>query len=559
MEMEFVTTSLPKLKIDESTVIDPRHTFEFGMIYADKPFSLLTPEHGFVAEIYIPPVGDSIPEGAQPVGARDRDDIPRFRYLEMLNEEKKKIRKYSQVKVIRCIIDESSDYTVGLRSVFGLREQLQEGDHEFWIGKLGHLHIAGSFLSGYSSMNLVINGRTYCMQDIWVTEKLFPTHKNVEISVVLGRDFLCLNPGLILEPIFRGKAVDLVPWNTGYDGENFEINSRGELIAYVSGYDEEGMAHTKTSPKASHHGYFGVFFGQNSDYNMSMQCTSEDSPLNEAAVVEGALCVVYTAVMGRMETFNSIRIRTDSQGVIDMLKPGGKLKEYEKRDWTTSKGKKLNLHKIFNSWAKVVLPELDAVDWDCFNKDMIVFEKVDKKSKGLQAARHLAQSGKDSQLFYTGDRGICALDSKHDWEDYLFTHVPVCTRDQVVRVRHPREAFIKNRKLASDKAPHEDQPFTPPQIAQLLLAGFFPQKAILGVIPFAKALEKERTFSALQILAISGPQFIEDVLEIAMKEGRVEDYVELLSAKNGEFCFSDDPDEESADVVIGLGLGDRAV
>ncbi|KAL0633406.1 hypothetical protein Q9L58_007719 [Maublancomyces gigas] len=545
-----VTTRLPVL--EEEAVVEQQDTFRLGMIFASKPLSLLTPEHGFLAELHTIP--SHLPQRNLAGIAGNYADTPRFRRVERLENEKKAFFEHSQVKRVRCIIDESSDYSVATRSSVGVRSWLQDEEKDAWIARIGNIHLANTFLVGTQIMNLVIHGRIYCME-IWVVEELFPGHKKVDAQIVLGKDFLRLSPGLVLMPVFRGDAVDLIPWDSGYRGEDFVINGKGELVAYICGHEEEGPVGPRGRIGPSR-GYFGIYFGPNSDYNMSMQCTGDnESPLSEAAVVEGAVCVVLTVLIGRMATWTSIRIRTDAQSVVNILNPNGILEEYESRNWATKKGKILNLHKAFKYWADTIRPELQAASFPWMKKDILVFEKVDKKTKGLQAARHLARSARDSSQFSTGDLGATVFENKHEWDGYLFTHVPSANRS-LVRFRYPREAFIKNRKLASAKAPREES-FTPSKIAQIFLAKFFPPEGIINIIPFAGALEKDQMFSALQILGLSGPAFTEEVLKIAKKKGILRDSVDLLSIDNGEFRFSNEPDEWGAEeVTIALGLGD---
>lgn len=545
-----ITTRLPIL--EEGTVVEQHNTFRLGMIFASKPLSLLTPEHGFAADLHTIP--SHLPQKNLAGNTGSYDDTPQFRRVERLENEKKAFFEHSKVKPVRCIIDESSDYTVTSKSSIGVQSWLRKEEKHAWIAKIGHLHLADSFLLGTQIMSLAIHGRIYCME-VWVVEELFPGHRGVDVQIVLGKDFLRLSPGLILMPVFRGDAVDLVPWDSGYRGEDFEINGKGELVAYICGHEEEGSV-GPGGRKGPNRGYFGIYFGPNSDYNMSMQCmTVNESPLSEAAVVEGAVCVVLTVLMGRMATWTSVRIRTDAQSVVNMLNPNGTLEEYESRNWTTKKGKILNLHKVFKYWADTIRPELRAASFPWMKKNILVFEKVDRKTKGLQAARHLARSSRDSSQFSTGDLGATIFGNKHEWDGYLFTHVPSAGKN-LVRVRHPRETFIKNRKLASAKAPREAS-FAPSKIAQIFLGKFFPQEGIIDIIPFARALEKDEMFSALQILGLSEPAFTEEVLKIAKKKGILRDSVDLLSIDNGEFRFSNEPDEKDAEeVTIGLGLKD---
>lgn len=185
-------------------------------------------------------------------------------------------------------------------------------------------------------------------------------------------------------------------------------------------------------------------------------------------------------------------------------------------------------------------------------KDLLVFEKVDKKTKGLQAARHLARSGRDSCVFGTADLGAITFDNKCEWDGYLFTHIP-SPNQNLLRVRHPRESFIRNRRLASAKAPREEQ-LTPTKIAQIFLEKFLPQESIVDIIPFANALETDEIFSALQILGMSGSEFTEEVLRTAKTKGILSDCADLLSIDNGDFRFSDRPEEDAEEVTVGLGL-----
>lgn len=541
-----ITTRLPVVK--EGTVFEPQNTFRLGMIFASKPFSVLTPEHGFKAELrVIPP---HLPQRDLSIDSTGYKDTPRFRRVERLEDEKNAFFDESEAKPVRCIIDEATDYTMATKSAIGFQSWLQQEKKQSWIATLGHLHIAESFLLGTQIMNLAIHGRMYCLE-VWVVEELFPGHRNVDIQIVLGKDFLRLSPGLLMMPVFRGDAVELVPWDSGYRGEDFEINGKGELIAYVCGHEEEGSV-GPGGRRERNRGYFGVFFGPNSDHNMSMQCVTEETPLSEAAVVEGAVCVVLTVLMGRMATWTSVRIRTDAQSVVNMLNPGGLLEEYKSRNWTTKKGKILSLHKIFKHWADTVRPELSAATFPWMKKDVIIFEKVDKKTKGLQAARHLARTGRDSTLFGAGDLGAITFDNKQGWDGYLFTHIP-STNGNLMRARHPREMLIKNRKLASAKAPREEQ-LTSAKITQIFLTKFFPQEGIIDIIPFAKLLEKDEIFSALEILAMSGPEFTEEVLKTAKKKGILCHCVDLLGIDDGEFLFSNQSDEGSEEVTVGLGF-----
>lgn len=529
-------------------MIEPQNTFRLGMIFASKPLSVLTPEHGFTAELrVIPP---DLPQGDLSIDSTSYRDTPRFRRVERLEDEKKAFFEQAEVKSVRCMIDESTDYTLATKSAIGFQSWLRKEGKQAWIPTLGHLHIAESFLLGTQIMNLDINGRMYCLE-VWVVEDLFPGHKNVDIQIVLGKDFLRLSPGLLMMPVFRGNAVDLVPWDSGYRGEDFEINGQGELIAYVCGHEEEGSVGLG-GRREPNRGYFGVFFGPNSDYNMSMQCVTEETPLNEAAVVEGAVCVVLTVLMGRMATWTSVRIRTDAQSVVNMLNPGGPLEEYKSRNWTTKKGKILSLHKTFKHWADTVRPELSAATFPWMKQDVIIFEKVDKKTNGLQAARHLARSARDSLLFGTGDLGVVTFDNKYEWDGYLFTHIP-STNGRLMRARHPRETLIKNRKLASAKAPREEQ-LTSAKITQIFLTKFFPQEGIIDIITFAKLLERDEIFSGLQILAMSGPEFTEEVLKTAKEKGILCHCVDLLGIDDGEFLFSNQSEEGSGEVTVGLGF-----
>lgn len=539
---KIITTGLPVL--EDGTAIEQQNKFRLGMIFASKPLSVLTPEHGFTAELHVIPQRDFSGDASR------YEDTPQFRRVERLGNEKKAFFEQSQVKPVRCIIDESSDYTVVSKSTIGDQSWLRKDEKQPWIAMVGYLYIADSFLLGTQIINLAIHGRIYCLE-VWVVEELFPGHRNVDIQIVLGRDFLRLSPGLIMMPVFRGDAIELVPWDSGYHGEDFEVNGKGELVAYVCGHEEEGSI-GPGGLREHNRGYFGIFFGPNSHHNMSMQCVTDETPLSEAAVVEGAVCVVLTVLMGRMATWTSVRIRTDAQSVVNMLNPDGTLEEYEKRNWTTKKGKLLNLHKVFKHWADTVRPELRAANFPWMKKDLLVFEKVDKKTKGLQAARHLARSGRDSCLFGTADLGAITFDNKCEWDGYLFTHVLTPDRN-LIRVRHPRETFIRNRKLASAKAPREEQ-LTPAKIAQMFLKKFLPQKGIVDIIPFAKALETDEIFSALQILAMSGPEFTEEVLRTAKTKGILCDCVDLLSIDNGDFQFSDQPEEDAEEVIVGLSL-----
>lgn len=338
---QIITTGLPVL--EEGAVIEQQNKFRLGMIFASKPLSVLTPEHGFTAELHVTPQRDFSMDAGR------YEDIPQFRRVERLGNEMKAFCEQSQVTPVRCIIDESSDYTVVLKSTIRNQPPTQKDDKQSWIAMVGHLYIADNFLLGTQVMNLAIHGRIYCLE-VWVVEELFPGHPNVDIQIVLGKDFLRISPGLIMMPVFRGDAIELVPWDSGHYGEDFEVNGRGELVAYVCGHEEEGSI-GPGGLREPNRGYFGIFFGPDSHHNTSMQCVTDETPLSEAAVVEGAVCVVLTVLMGRMASWTSVRICTDAQSVVNMLNPNGTLEEYERRNWTNKKGKLLNLHKVFKHWA----------------------------------------------------------------------------------------------------------------------------------------------------------------------------------------------------------------
>lgn len=552
-------TSLPVLcKVTDTFLEEPTFCSQLGMIFSKKPLSNLTNEHGFFATLRTPYLklpnrAFSGPKVLDPGEDSEVYDFLRFKSLKEEEERNSNFEKRS----IRCLIDLSTDINLALESAVGVSYQKQ--DLEILIH--GDLQIdKKKFLLGGQKIMLLIHERLHIV-NVSVVKELFPSHKSVGIQVVLGREFLSSYPGFVMQPTYRQGALDLVPWDCGYRGDNFEVNSKGELIVYVCGQSRLGSAdrhypylyedESSNSVYEYERGAFGVFFGPDSSYNMSMITNFGGSPLSEVALMEGIIAIANMVIKGGLiygnPTFTTARIRTDSQLIVDMLNPGGTLREYREKDWENSKGKKIGFYKILEIWDDKIAPNLESERIIWMKENLITFEKVDKKAKGLQAARHLAQSALDaSNLVSCGSDfgGTETRVSKRDWDKRENSRVVWISPPEIdtgmYMFAQDTATLVKNRKLASKKASREVIPPvdpTPSDAAHTHIAGFFPPGVVLSFKTFASAIPNNRKFSAMQLLEISDWSFAREVLRITKKKRGLDDTLDLFKEKSGRIRF----------------------
>ncbi|RPB16953.1 hypothetical protein P167DRAFT_570115 [Morchella conica CCBAS932] len=540
---------------------------ELGMMFAKPSYSELTGEHGFQAVLETPFVPlPSVDFAGPAVQIHDQDNevlkYLRFKYLKESREKNVDV----ELRNVRCLIDWSTDISIALESVVGNNPGTME------LIDVGNLTLGELLLDeqklfvGIQIIKIHIHGRPY-IQTVKVAKELFPGHQDIGIDIVLGKDFLDTCPGLALQPVLSGGSLEFIPWDHGGQEINsyksaFTVNERGELLVYICSRSDKKISnpHARTLEDAGkplgEKGAYGVFFGQNSPWNMSLLSTMKGTPVNDTALIEGIIAISDLLIDGGFifgnPTFSSIRVFTDSSLVVELLNSDSKIEEYEKKGWTNKAGVKLGIAGPLTKWADSIRDRYKSVchiPW--VKKDLFIFERVDKKRKGLQAARHLASSALKADFYYCNKDLGDVRNSSRDisgWEelrssDFLYMIVPRVTCGTFM-IKQKISDFLDSRIQANAKASQEDVEVHPkPHSTQKLFISYFQPEGSYDFDSIIFNLTAYRRLSAMKILETLDSSFTKEVVRITKEKRGLPDSLEFFREDDGKIhFFHRDPD-----------------
>ncbi|KAH0615004.1 uncharacterized protein H6S33_000640 [Morchella sextelata] len=540
---------------------------ELGMIFAKPPYSELTSEHGFQAVLETPFVPLPGVEFSGPAVQSHDQDNEVFNYLRFKHlKESREKNVDGELRNVRCLLDWSTDVSIALESAVGNNPGTMESI-EIGVLTLGEFLLDEKKLFvGVQIIKLHIHGRPY-IQTVKVVKELFPGHQDINIDIVLGKDFLDACPGLALQPVLSGGSLEFVPWDHRGQEINpykssFTVNELGELLVYVCGRSEKETSnpHARAVEDPGvfleERGAYGVFFGPNSPWNMSLISTIRGTPVNDTALIEGVIAVSDLLIDGGFifgnPTFSSVRVFTDSSLVVELLNSDTKIEEYEKKGWKNKAGVQLGIAEPVSKWAHSIRDRYKSVchiPW--VKKDLFIFERIDKKRKGLQAARHLASSGLKAEL-YLCDKDLGDVrNSNRDiagWEelrssDFLYMIAPRVTCGTFM-IKQKITDFVDSRIQANAKVPQEDVEAHPkPHSIQKFFASYFRPEDSYDFDSIIFNLTAYRKFNAMKILEALDSSFTKEVVRIAKEKRRLPDSLEFFKEDDGKIhFFHRDPD-----------------
>lgn len=540
---------------------------ELGMMFAKPPYSELTGEHGFQAVLETPFVPlPGVDFAGSVVQSHDQDnEVLKYLRFKCLKESREKNVEV-ELRNVRCLIDWSTDISIALESAVGNNPGTMELI-DFGNLTLGELLLDKQKLFvGIQIIKLRIHGRPY-IKTVKVVKELFPGHQDIGIDIVLGKDFLDACPGLALQPVLSGGSLEFVPWDYGGQEINpyksaFTVNERGELLVYVCSRSDKEISnpHARAVGDAGkplvEKGAYGVFFGPNSPWNISLLSTMKGTPANDTALIEGIIAISDLLIDGGFifgnPTFSSIRVFTDSSLIVELLNSDSKIEEYEKKGWKNKAGVQLGIAEPLAKWAHSIRDRYKSVcniPW--VKKDLFVFERVDKKRKGLQAARHLASSALKADFYYCNkDLGDIQNSSRDisGWEelkssDFLYMTVPRVACGTIM-IKQKISDFLDSRIQANAKASQEDVE-THPKLhsTQKLFLSYFQPKDSYDFDSIIFNLTAYRKLSAMKILETLDSSFTKEVVRIAKEKRGLPDSLEFFREDCGKIhFFHRDPD-----------------
>ncbi|KAI5852957.1 hypothetical protein DFP73DRAFT_590007 [Morchella snyderi] len=534
---------------------------ELGMIFSKPPYSELTSEHGFQAVLETPFVPLPGVEFAGPaVQSHDKDNEV-FNYLRFKHLKDSREKKVDgKLRDVRCLLDWSTDVSIARESAVGNNPGTMEFIEIGFLTLGDFLIDEKRFFVGVQIIKLHIHGRPY-IQTVKVVKELFPGHQNIDIDIVLGKDFLDACPGLALQPVLSGGSLEFVPWDHRGQEINpykssFTVNEQGELLVYICGRSDKEISnpHARaigdTGVFLEERGAYGVFFGPNSPWNMSLISTMRGTPVNDTALIEGVIAVSDLLIDGRFifgnPTFSSIRVFTDSSLVVELLNSDARIEEYEKKGWKNKGGVQLGIAEPLSKWAHSIRDRYISV---CYipwvKKNLFIFEKVDKKRKGLQAARHLASTGLKAE-FYQCDKDLGdARNSNRDivgWEElrsseFLYMITPRVTCGTFM-IKQKISDFLDGRIQANSKISQEDvEAYPKPHSSQRFFTSYFQPGDSYDFDSIIFNLKAYRNFNAMMILEALDSSFTKEVVRIAKEKRGLPDSLEFFKEDDGKIHF----------------------
>ncbi|KAI5837835.1 hypothetical protein DFP73DRAFT_618325 [Morchella snyderi] len=507
---------------------------QLGSNFANKPHSRLTAHHGFTARVTVPTppfFQDTLVEGQLSETHKDK----RMRFL--MSKLRRCQQNRSKHMNVRCLIDETTSHSFVLKSVaeeLGFDEESKITEEEgCWYLELGAVFIPGKILIGVTDISLDIDRRSHIFS-AWVVEKLFPSHPEVDIQIVLGREFLCSFPGLVMKPMYRGiDELDLIPWSIA-GGQDIMINEDGEMLIYVYGHSELQVIDEKRGIKKEQ-GSFGVFFGPNSNNNMFRKSTFQGKPMNVFALVEGIMYAVKASIHGRWVegsyTYTSVRIYINLEEICNVIGSKEVLKKHREADWRDENGKVIQYGAAIRMWDEWSNNQPQFTDNNWMKEEVIKFATTERENRWMEAAYILATSGIQSSGEVKELRRA-EENPRNKWKDHFFTFIDLFPsddnghNDEYKLFCYRKKDFINAQDLASMAASDPSTRFNPSQLVKVDIRGFYPSMGIVGTFTFWRSLEKRKRRTAAQIFAVSSQEFIERVMTIAKESGRLMNNVE---------------------------------
>lgn len=504
---------------------------QLGSNFANKPHSRLTAHHGFTARVTVPTsafVQDIFAE-EQP-SETDRDKLLRFLMSKLAMCQQNRSKHMN----VRCLIDETTSHSFVLKSVaeelgFDEESKITEKERRCWYLELGAVFIPGKILIGVADISLEIDRRSHIFST-WVVEELFPSHPEVNIQIVLGREFLRAFPGLVMKPLYRGiDELDLIPWSID-GGQDIMMNVDGEMHIYVYGHSELRVIDEKRGIKKEQ-GSFGVFFGPNSNNNMFRKSTFRGKPMDVFALVEGIMYAVKASIHGRwvegIYTYTSVRIYINSEEIFNVIGSKEMLKKHREAGWKDENGKIIRCGAAIRIWDEWSNNQPQYTDNNWMKEEMITFATTGRENRWMEAAYILATSGIQSSNEVKELRKV-----EENWEDHFFTFIDLFPSDDDGRndeyklFCYRKKDFIEAQDAASMAASDPSTRIKPSELVKIDIHGFYPSMGIVGIFTFWRSLEKRKRRTAAQVFAVSKLDFIQKVIKIAKENGRLMENVE---------------------------------
>ncbi|KAH0611950.1 uncharacterized protein H6S33_010002 [Morchella sextelata] len=439
---------------------------------------------------------------------------------------------------VRCLIDETTSHSFVLRPVaeelgFDEESKITEEERRCLYLELGPVFIPGNILIGVTDISLDIDHRSHIFST-WVVEELFPSHPEVDIQIVLGREFLRAFPGLVMKPMYRGiDELDLIPWSIA-GGQDIIMNGDGEMLIYVYGHSELQAIDEKRGIKKEQ-GSFGVFFGPNSNNNMFRKSTFQGKPMDVFALVEGIMYAVKASIHGRWVegsyTYTSVRIYINSEEIFNVIGSKETLKNHREAGWKDENGKVIQYGAAIRIWDEWSNNQPQYTDNNWTEEEVIKFAATGRENRWMEAAYILATSGIQSSSEVKELRKV-EENPGNKWEDHFFTFIDLFPSDDNGRndeyklFCYRKKDFIDAQDAASMAASDPSTRLNPSELVKIDIHGFYPSMGIVGIFTFWRSLEKRKRRTAAQVFAVSNLDFIEKVIKIAKENGRLMDNVE---------------------------------